>query len=153
MKEDNSLFDTELSNEELNIRNRIIYEDLNTNDKIFIINKDIKNSRLLFSIVDNYNFDDGDECDIFECILNHKFISISVLYLMLDLLGVISYLCEKSEISTSMDKDYYKIVNEIKKKFILKKYMNDTIGFKIKLSKIQEYKIKRFHKEWTDFIF
>ena len=110
-----------------------------TNDKVKRFISQNKDQDTLYVYAYNYNWDDG--LDIPQAILDHEKCDLSIALLIFYSADGLRYLTEKPE-NTNSPK-WHSFVRRLYDSILAGKYQKGEIGFKVPLTKVQLYKLKK----------
>ena len=121
-----------------NIIEKLLYDTSSDKKIINWINTN-SDSKLLYILAYNYNWDGGFEIPI--CISNSKYCTLSTALLLFYRAEGELYLQNKH--NDNSDKEWYSFISELYKKILLNVYPNSDIQFRCPLTKVQIYKLSK----------
>lgn len=114
-----------------------------TNDEVKRVISQTKDQEILYVYAYNYNWDDG--FDIPQIILDNEKCDLSIALLMFYRADGLRYLTERSRNTNSAK--WFSFVKKLYNSILAGKYQKGEIEFKVPLTKVQLYKIKKILTE------
>lgn len=119
----------------------ILYFEKNSKEDVVDYIRKIKDYKKLHVLSYNYNWDNGFE--IPEAIINNPFCDLSTAMMVFYLADGYSFLSDKESFDESNQLEWKRFIKTLSERILNNEYKNSKIDFKVPLTKLQLYKLKK----------